>query len=119
MNRNYFRSPNLFVVLKISFVDICLLQFHRSSLKVIYLLNYVTLTHQLYIGNEKRTIEHFALFYQVNVLQEFSFILQLLKIVTILNLFCINFYLCSVAVCNYGTNKLLLFFYFCIKIIDI
>ena len=119
MNRNYFRSPNLFVVLKISFVDICLLQFHRSSLKVIYLLNYVTLTHQLYIGNEKRTIEHFALFYQVNVLQEFSFILQLLKIVTILNLFCINFYLCSVAVCNYGTNKLLLFFYFYIKIKDI
>ena len=92
MNRNYFRSPNLFVVLKISFVDICLLQFHRSSLKVIYLLNYVTLTHQSYTGNEKRTIDHFALFYQVNVLQEFSFILQFLKIVTILNLFCINFF---------------------------
>ena len=108
--------------LKFSFVKTCSLEFRRRSLEVIHLLNYAALTDQLYALQWKRRVNHFVLFYLVNVFKEFYIIVQLLKIVTILNPFFVNVYLWSMAVCNYGANKLLLFFsssFSCIQIIYI
>ena len=63
-NHNYFTSTNLFVMFK----NVCLLSvlcnfIEVNELKVIYVLNYVALTHQLYVLTlKKRRTNQFGCF---------------------------------------------------------
>ena len=109
MNCNYFTSMNLFVMFKnVRLLKSILCNFIEVvEIKFIHLLNYVALTHQLYVLNIEKKKNQSLCVVLVNVFKQFHIIVQLLKIVTIHNPFCINNYLSSMAICNFGANKLL------------